>query len=443
MELRKLFKTLLASTSSGVIATTLGLTLASTQTIAATMERVSIGNDGSQANEAHIRRNSAISTDGRYVVFSAEGLTPGATYSNVYLRDRTTNTTELVSISSSGAYRNESSSTNSAGVNADGRYITFTASLLDGIVGSLDVYVRDRTTGTTELISTPGQAGRNSQDTSISDNGRYVIFSSNAATLVSGDTNGVSDIFVRDRVTGTTERVSVASNGTEANGVSQSTSISGDGRYVAFTSGADNLVPNDTNGVADLFLHDRATGTTKRVNVANDGTQSSSPISGSNGFKLSSDGHYTTFTSNDSLSTEDTNSSTDIYVYDQVNDTVELISRAYDGSSTNGLSLAPSISANGRYVSFATIASNIVEGGIPNFLGIIINDRLTQTSEMVDVPDDGVSIANGYSFGYSGLSGDGRHIAFTSLASNLVTGDLDTNSNWDVFVYDRLGGICP
>jgi len=443
MEPRKRFKTLLASAFCGVFATALGLMLASTQAVAATMELVGIATDGSQSSDVGFQQK-AISSDGRYVVFSAKGLTPGDMYYNVYLRDRATNMTELVSIASDGIHRNSYHLSESVGVSANGRHVTFTARWQqDESTNGSDVYVRDRATGITELISVPGEENRDSLGTSISDNGRYVAFSSTATNLVSADINDSRDIFVRDRVTSTTERVSIASDGTEANGGSGEPSISGDGRYVVFTSEANNLVPNDTNGVADLLLHDRATGTTKRINVANDGTQSSFSFDGYYGFKLSGDGQYIAFGSNDSLSAEDTNSFIDIYVYDQVSDSVELVSKAYDGSPANLISLYPSISSNGRYVSFISMASNVVEGGIPQGIGAFVYDRVTQTSEMVDVPDDGVSGATGISFGHIGLSGDGCQVVFSSSASNLVTGVSDTNNSWDVFVRDRLGGICP
>lgn len=441
------FNVLLSGMSCGALLAALGLTFSSAQVIAATVERVSVASDGSQATEGYFQQK-AVSPDGRYVVFAALGLPPGGVYNNVYLRDRVTNTTELVSIANDGTPRNINQPIGPVGVSADGRYVTFTARWQDGRASAMDVYVRDRATNTTELISSPGEVNKSSRHPSISDNGRYVAFSSNATNMVSGDTNGFSDIFVRDRVAGTTERVSIASDGTEASGDSDyngsfETSISGDGRYVAFVSKANNLVPNDTNGVADLFLHDRTTGMTKRVNVANDGSQDSSADTGFYGIKLSGDGRYLVFQSGDQLSSEDTNDFLDIYVYDQVHDSVELISKAYDGSPANSISIYSSISSNGRYVSFISTASNIVEGGIPQSVGAFIYDRVTQTTEMVDVPNDGVSVADHISFGHTGLSGDGRYVLFSSAASNLVTGVPDTNNSWDVFVSDRFGGICP
>ena len=130
---------------------------------------------------------------------------------------------------------------------------------------------------------------------SISADGRYVAFISDASNLVPGDTNGVTDIFVYDRQTGTIERVSVAADGTQGNGGSCQPSISADGRYVAFSSYASNLVPGDTNGISDVFVYDRQTDTIERVSVAADGTQGNSyswqPAS------ISADGRYVAFSS--------------------------------------------------------------------------------------------------------------------------------------------------
>ncbi|MFQ5488895.1 MAG: TolB family protein, partial [Gammaproteobacteria bacterium] len=129
---------------------------------------------------------------------------------------------------------------------------------------------------------------------SLSDDGRFAVFSSAAANLVAGDSNGVADVFVRDRQTGTTSRVSMASNGSEADGPSGAAVISGNGRYVAFESQAGNLVAGDSNGVSDIFIHDRQTGQTWRVSVAGDGSQGNGP---SQRPDLSADGRFVSFES--------------------------------------------------------------------------------------------------------------------------------------------------
>jgi len=333
-------------------------------------------------------------------------------------------------------------------VSDDGRYVAFSSINLDGN-SNVNVYTRDRTTGTTELISVandgnPSTVGSSASGISISGSGRYITFVSSASDIVSGDTNGETDVFVRDRVTGTTQRVNIASDGTQANGNDNSvairTDISTDGRYVVFNSPASNLVPNDTNGKSDIFIHDRINGSTARVNLTNGGAQS---IGHDDGVALSSDGRYVVFVSFDNnLVANDTNGQTDIFVRDLIMGSTELVSVADDGSQANSTSVYPSISANGRYVSFNSSANNLVTGGTPQGLAIFVRDRIANTTEMIDTPHDG-SVANYFSFGDSAVSGDGRYVVFASGASNLVAGDSDVNNQFDIFMHDRISGqIC-
>src|SRR5690606_33966970 len=180
-----------------------------------------------------------------------------------------------------------------------------------------------------------------SQRSSVSGDGRYVAFESRSSNLVPGDTNGASDIFVHDRVTGVTERVSVASDGTQANANSFVASISADGRYVAFYSIATNLVPGDTNGTSDIFVHDRVTGVTERVSVASDGTQANA---NSLVPSVSADGRYVAFLG---LATNTVrgcaNGATDIFVHDRVTGVTERVSVASDGTQGNGISTTADI----------------------------------------------------------------------------------------------------
>ncbi len=311
--------------------------------------------------------------------------------------------------------------------------------------------MRDRDTDTTELISvnsdgSPGTVNKSAGAVSISGDGRYVTFVSNSPDIVNGDTNGIADTFVRDRVTGITQRISIASDGGQANGGNggsySGADISADGRYIVFGSIASNLVPNDTNGKPDLFIHDRTNGTTTRVNLSNDGSQINSGADGE--FDLSSDGRYMVFSSSDSnLVANDNNGQVDIFVRDLAMGTTELASLANDGSQSNLLNIFPSISANGRYVSFNSMATNLVTDGNPQGLATFVRDRIANTTEMVDVPHDGTA-ANSFSVSSSPISGDGRYIVFASFASNLVAGDSDVNNEWDIFVHDRISGqICP
>src|SRR5213076_3051692 len=185
-------------------------------------------------------------------------------------------TTERVSVASGGTEGNGASL--SSALSADGRFVAFVSAATDLVAadtnGASDVFVRDRLTGTTERVSVASggtQSNAASLGSALSADGRLVAFQSDATNLVVGDTNGATDVFVRDRQTGMTARVSVASDGTQANNVSSYPALSADGRFVAFQSDATNLVVGDTNGKTDVFVHDRQTGTTERVSVASGG----------------------------------------------------------------------------------------------------------------------------------------------------------------------------
>jgi hypothetical protein len=229
--------------------------------------RVSVTSDGTQGNDSSI--NPAISADGHYVAFlsNASNLVPNDTnnhFTDVFVHDMLTGSTTLASASSDGIQTNNSAEP--PAISADGRYIAFgTAGSLSPVdVGSgNDIYVHDTLTGSTTLasVSSDGTQIGNGGDglggviPSISADGRYVAFPTRSANLVPNDTNGVFDIFVHDMLTGKTTRVSVASDGTQGNGATGNTAaISADGRYVAFDSRASNLVPGDTNAVSDVFL---------------------------------------------------------------------------------------------------------------------------------------------------------------------------------------------
>jgi Tol biopolymer transport system component len=236
---------------------------------------------------------------------------------------------------------------------------------------------------------------------------------------------------VHDRLTGQTTRVSVASDGAQGNGDSECPSISADGRYVAFASLASNLVPGDTNGRMDIFVHDRLTGQTTRVSVASDGTEGN----GDSGFpSISADGRYVAFASLASnLVPGDTNGTWDVFVHDRLTGQTTRVSVASGGAQGNGDSRFPSISADGRYVAFQSYASNLVPGDTNGVLDVFVHDRLTGQTTRVSVASDGTQ-GDSYSFG-SSISADGRYVAFASYASNLVPGD--TNGWADVFVAMR------
>jgi Tol biopolymer transport system component len=347
-------------------------------------------------------------------------------------------TTQRVSVASSGGEGNHNSS--SASMSGDGRFIAFESSatnlVADDTNGAVDVFVHDRDTGTTARVSvaTDGTEGNvGSYRPSMSADGRYVAFSSPASNLVDGDENALFDVFVHDRESRTTTRISVAGDGAEGNASSFKPSISMDGRFVAFYSGASNLVAGDTNGTHDVFVHDRESGATTRVSVGTGGTQASE---NSVDPSLSGDGRFVAFQSDaPNLVIGDSNMAHDIFVHDRLSGVTARISVADDGTEGGlGLaSLAPSVSADGRFVAFYSAAPNFVAGDTNGVADIFVHDRQTGSKVRVSVATGG-SESNHYSFTPS-LSSDGRFTAFWSDASNLVAGD--TNAAADVFVHDR------
>jgi Tol biopolymer transport system component len=295
------------------------------------------------------------------------------------------------------------------------------------------VFVRDRQTGQTvrvNLATGGAQANDNSNGPALSADGRFIAFYSLASNLVAGDTNGTLDVFVHDRQTGQTTRVSVASDGTQGNGDSSAPVLSADGRFVAFASAASNLVPGDTNGSFDAFVHDRQTGQTIRVSVASNGAQSDG---GGTLPALSADGRFVAFESaSANLVAGDTNGFPDIFVHDRQTAQTTRVSVATNGAQSNSASNGPSLSADGRFVAFRSVSSDLVAGDTNNTGDIFVHDRQTGQTTRVSVASNGAQ-ANGFNR-LGGVSADGRFVAFESEASNLVAGD--TNLTTDVFVHE-------
>ena len=281
--------------------------------------------------------------------------------------------------------------------------------------------------GTTERVSVDSAGGegngpQGSFSADISADGRFVAFESLHINLVPGDTNNTVDVFVHDRQTDTTERVSVATDGTQGNNESRSPAISADGRFVAFESVASNLVPGDTNNQFDVFVHDRQTGIMERVSVATDGTQANS--FGSLIAAVSADGRFVCFSSNASnLVPGDTNNTVDVFVHDRQTGTTERVSVDSLGNQGNMISNCGDISADGRFVVSLSGASNFVPGDTNGFQDVFVHDRQTGTIERVSVDSLG-NQANDHSFS-GAISADGRFVAFYSSATNLVPGDTN------------------
>jgi Tol biopolymer transport system component len=413
------------------------LVLANTAWAQVTM-RVSVGAGGVQGNG--FSGAPAISADGLSVAFHTDASnliswdTNGLT--DVYFRAWQIDYTEIVSVDSSAVLGDHSSYFPS--ISADGRIVAFMSYATDLVPGDTnsaeDVFVRSRSSGTTERVSISSgglQGNGGSYAASISADGRFVAFASFASNLVPGDTNGTVDVFLRDRLSGVTELVSIGPGGGPGNGASQSPSISADGRYVAFASDASDLVPGDTNGVTDVFVRDRLTGVTTRVSVGSGGVEGNGP---SYSPAISADGLSVAFASDASnLISWDTNGFTDVYFRAWQIDYTEIVSVDSSAALGNGPSGSPSISADGRIVAFASDATNLVLGDTNGVSDVFVRNRSHGTTERVSISSGGLQ-GNGSSLSPS-ISADGRFVAFASDAAFLVPGD--TNGTTDIFIRDR------
>jgi len=345
------------------------------------IERVSISTSGEEGDDQSA--NGKVSVDGNLVVFQSSAKNFFAGDSNdradVFLRDRFAGVTECISVDSAGAQGNAASY--EPAMSRDGRLIVFT-SYADNLVpgdgnGVPDVFVRDHVYGRTSRVSVrdggSGSGNGESEGPSISDDGRYVAFSSVADNLVDGDTNGHWDVFVRDRDTDATERVSVHSSGVEGDSDSLGAMISANGRYVAFSSYAGNLVDDDTNGDVDVFVHDRATGTTRRVSVDSAGRQVGADCYFGS---ISGDGRIIAFTSaSDDLVEDDTNGRIDVFVRDRDLGMTERVSLRADGREADEFSEVPLLSRDGQTIAFNSFASNLVDGDTNGFKDAFVVER--------------------------------------------------------------------
>lgn len=387
-----------------------------------------------------------ISSDGRYVVFISydNSLVPGDNNndSDVFVYDRVTEQVEMVSVDSNGIQGNSRNGHIWISLSTDGRLVCF-PSYSDNLVpndtnNDWDIFVRDRLTGTTEMVSvdsTGNQAMGFNSYSNMSADGRYVVFLSNAENLVPGGLNGVLNIFLHDRLTKTTELISADGFGNPGNNAGAPGSISADGRYIAFSSSADNLVPGDTNGYGDVFVHDRVMGTTEIVSVDSFGNQGNA---GSGNPEISSDGRYVAFYSVASnLVPGGTNQYGDVYIRDRVAGITEIISVDNNGNHGNAESLPFVInymSADGHFISFTSSASNLVSFDRNGAKDIFVRDRLTGTTEMVSVDSKGKpGRKNSHS---ATISEDGRYVIFES-ESELVRG-ADYGG---IFVRDREASL--
>ena len=436
-----------------------------------------ISNDGSRMGMTSVANNLVPGDDNGqrdvFVVDSLNGTTTRVTVAAGSTNDPFSGISgsSEARVSSDGRYTIFSSTDASAGKPAQG-----TAAKVEADTNNVsDIFLYDNQADDTIRVSVPNladqgtlgtEADSSSSEPAMSGDGRYLVFWSNARNLVTGDTNLYADIFLHDRQTGATTRISVpnladqGTLGTEAAGVSFnagnsfSPSVSDDGRYVAFRSQATNLVLNDSSGDStsaylkgtDIFFHDTQTGETTRVsvpNLADQGTLGTEANNNSGNPEISADGRYVVFQSDaTNLVTGDTNNvcdnnfsgifddnCTDIFLFEVATGVVKRLSVDFSETQSNGACRNPSISNEGLFVAFECTASNLVTDDTNGFTDIFVHNTVTGEIALVSIADDGTQ-GDGSSENAS-ISGDGQYIAYDSAATTLVTGDA--NGFKDVF----------
>lgn len=375
-----------------------------------TLKRMSVRADGSQAIGAHWHPD--ISPDGRFIVFSSDStslVTPSTTGRHIYLRDRDTDADGI--FDEAGAVSVELVSVSSAGVRAVG----------------------------------------DSGLPCVSANGRYVAFQSLSANLVAGDSNGVMDVFLRDRLNGTTVRLS-SSGAVAGNAASNIPNISRNGEFVVFQSNASNLIIDDTNQTTDVFRYSVNTGVLDRVSVSSSGTQlSTGSVLGSEaivGPCISADGRHIVFQTSSVATPGDTNGQIDVHVRDtKAMSTVRVSSRA-NGSQTVYPCISGTMSSDARFVLFSTTDNLVIANDTNNRQDIFMHDRDSDGNGVFDEPGNTsvrrMSVGNrGVQTSLASYGGrivdGGTEVIFTTTAGNLVQGD--NNGFPDVFRVDF--DFCP
>jgi Tol biopolymer transport system component len=383
----------------------------------------------------------SLSGDGFQVAFASDASTLVTDDTNasrdVFVFDLSSGETTRVSLAEGGVEGDDGSDKPS--ISADGRFVAYQSAAGNLVAGDTngqqDVFVHDRVTGETARVSVASDGSEaigSSAWPAISADGNLVAFTSFAANLVPEDRNGHGDIFVHDRATGETSRVSIGAGGIEGDGVSEEPWISADGRFVAFASMATNLVPTDTNDERDAFVHDRTTGATVRISVASDGTQgdgtSYRPV-------LSADGGIAAFTSNAAtLVPGDENLESDVFVHDLATRQTTRVNLNRAGNELRRDSSSVAISGDGRFVVFVTGDPYVVADDTNESTDVFLFDREEGLTTRLSVDSDGTE-ADGNSYG-TAISGDGNLVAFASNAGNLVPGD--ENDVRDIFVRGPL-----
>jgi len=397
--------------------------------------------------------NPSISDNGRFVAFqsNANNLSDDDDENvdeNIFVRGLKNQTTTLVSRANgaNGAGGNDSSSV--ASISAGGRFVAFQSRADNLSTKDNDafenIFVRDLKDGTTRLVSRAnGANGAAADDSSfipsISGNGRFVAFQSEADNLSLADNNAVTNVFVRDLKDGTTGLVSRANgaNGAAADGASDFPSISANGRFVAFGSAANNLNAADVKNVGDVFVRDLKDGRTRLVSRAN-GANGAGGDQSSGTPSISGNGRFVAFESDaDNLSLADNNAVKNVFVRDLKDGTTRLVSRANgaNGAAADDNSSRPSISADGRFVTFESDADNLSLADNNAVTNVFVRNLKDGTTRLVSRANGANGAGGDDVSDQASISGNGRFVAFRSDADNLSADD--NKEVGDIFVRQR------
>ena len=422
----KVFITLLLAASAGIGRAQSGSTV-----------RVSVDSNGLAGNASSTW--PAISADNRFIAFSSDatnlvaGDTNGVT--DIFVRDRQIGTTRRISVSGAGAQANGACA--SPAISGDGRFVVFT-SVASNLVAAdtnfcADVFVVELATGAIECASV-NATGAHGNDSSgparVSADGRFVAFTSSASNLDPLDpTHGIlpQDVYVRDRVSGTTQLMSTNAAGVKGNKLSENCDISGDGRYIVFDSGATNLAPLTTTGFGNIYRKDRVTGAIVLIDVDSSGAH----MGGAGVPSTNFDGRFVTFYSNVPFSP---GQNVDVFVRDTLSGTTTNVSVASNGASANGTSAyAARMSDDGRFVGFMSLATNLVPLDTNGKFDYFVHDRSTHTTRRASESSFGQQ--SDLDTGFGAISADGRWVVFGSAGANLAPSDAN-GQGYDVYLHD-------
>lgn len=467
-QLGQSFSVVLVFTDNGGLQTNCSFTVSVSSQLPLPTFGLITPNVDTNSTAAGASANPAISEFGRYVVFSsaAADLVSGDANGklDVFRRDRARGITELISVTSTGA-SGSGDSVNPV-VSPDGRFVAFQSQAANLVAGDsngrLDVFVRDTLRGQTLLVSARENTTTSGSGYSFAPvfaGSSNVVFTSTADDLTANDTNGTSDVFVRDLTAGTTTLVSVNTNGTSGNGPSSSPVVSTNGRYIAFNSGASDLATNDNNNSTDVFVRDLLNPRCTAVSVNSAGATGNG-VSLDPAIALNRDLVLVAFASQatDLVTTPDTNQRLDVFVREISTGTNLLVSHNQTKTATgNKGSSTPVFSPDGKGLLFVSTATDLTandanakqdiflwrlldppSGGSPPLPGTIPD----QAMELISVNSGGTATANGASgVTAASISADLRYVAFVSDANDLTSGGADTNGFSDVYVRDRSAGV--